>query len=167
MWTRRIAVALALALVAAPARAQHKGSGSGQAPATTAPVTKTVGPSVERAELPARDLPIEPRHGLLGAPGAARDAAGPSRLGPHADRATLPSYGEAAQQGSGGGTTHETWKSGDRIRSWTSADVRAARGQQAPDLEWASAGGGSSNAQAQPQEPYGKRFQKEQRRAKR
>jgi hypothetical protein len=44
---------------------------------------------------------------------------------------------EADQTTSAGGQSYETWKSGDLVRSASSADVRAARRQQAPDMEWA------------------------------
>ena len=38
------------------------------------------------------------------------------------------------------GESYGVWRSGDRVRSASSADVRAARQQQAPDLEWVKAG---------------------------
>ena len=111
---------LAGVLVASRAAAQHMGSGSGKS-AVTAPATKSSGTAAERAELPADKPPIEPRHAILAAPG------------------TAPSYGESAEAGASGEEAHETWRSGDLVRSWTSADVRASRRQQAPDLEWTTA----------------------------
>jgi hypothetical protein len=147
------------------AAAQSRGSGSGRL-SSTAPVTKDAGPPAEAAALPARDLPLEPRHGFFGAPGAAGDQDGPSRLGRHGDRATAPSYGEAARQVAAGGEVSDAWRSGDRVRSLSSADVRAARQQQAPDLEWASAGGTSGAAQRS-QLPYGMKYQEDQQKPKR
>ena len=154
---------LAGILAASQADAQHLGSGSGKS-SVTPPVTKSRGTASERAELPSGDLPIEPRHGMLGAPGAAQDPAGPSRLGGHAERAARPFYGESAEAGASGGETHEAWKSGDLVRSWTSADVRASRQQQAPDLEWASARGTAPGGQPRRSEQDEIR---ERRRAKR
>ncbi len=106
-----------------------------------------------------RELPILPQHGLFGAPGAAQDALGPSRLGPRAESPVRGSYGEAARST---GETYSAWKSGDRVRSASSADVRAARQQQAPDLEWASVGAGPP--QLEPQTPYGVKAQERQQR---
>ncbi|HUK65562.1 MAG TPA: hypothetical protein VLV17_01955 [Anaeromyxobacteraceae bacterium] len=134
----RLALACVVSILAFPssiyAQAESTGAGSGRN-AATPPVTKSAGPPREEAHLPARDLPLEPRHGMLGAPGSAVDGEGPSRLGSHSDRSTAPSYGEGGPAGPG------WWRSGDRARSASSADVRAARREQAPDLEWA--GGGS------------------------
>jgi hypothetical protein len=45
---------------------------------------------------------------------------------------------------------HETWKSGDLVRSWTSADVRASRQQQAPDLEWTTVRDAAQGGQSPP-----------------
>jgi hypothetical protein len=133
MRAAHLALVVTLASLGSPlARADGESTGSGSGkPAETPPVTKSDGPGLERAALPARDLPLEPRHGMLGAPGAAVDEAGPSRLGSHGDRSTAPNYGEAGARGPA------EWQSGDRPRSLTSADVRAARREQAPDLEWA------------------------------
>lgn len=145
------AVAVATAVAAEPAGAQTRGAGSGWS-AATPPVTKSDETPTEASRLPTRDLPIEPRHGVLGAPGAAFDSAGPSRLGRHGTRSVRPYYGEEAQ--ASGGEPYQAWVSGDRVRSWSSADVRAARQQQAPDLEWATASGHvpSVTPQAAPQE---------------
>ncbi len=164
------AVSAALLLLAGPAEAQVKGPGTGTY-AWTSPVTKDAGPPEEKALVRARDEPYEPRHGLFGAPGAAPDAAGPSRLGPLSERAWSPSYGEN-EQGPAAGESYATWKSGARIRSWSSADVRSARQQQAPDLEWVAAGVSAPApdvppAASQPQEPYGKKFQKAQQKPRR
>jgi hypothetical protein len=123
MRKRLFAAALAMAL-AQTALAQGRGSGSG-APSDTPPPTKGSGEPPERAQLPMRESALSPPHGLLGAPGAAPDANGGSRLG----RRDLELPGEAPQ-----------WTSGDRARSASSADVRAARVQAAPDLEWGAAG---------------------------
>ncbi len=132
----RAIVILAAGLAAAPALAQRVGSGSGKS-SVTAPPTKSSGVARERAEMPGDDPLVEPRHGLLGAPGAALDGSGPSRLGAPSDRlsmeADLPS----------------TWRSGDIVRSRNSADVRAARQQQAPDLEWAASTSAGSGGQRQ------------------
>jgi hypothetical protein len=138
-----------------------KGRGTGR-DSTTSPPTRSAGTAAESAGLAAHDLPFSPRRGLMGAPGAAPDEAGPARLGGHGERSWRPSFGESAQPGPGGGEAYEPWKSGDRIRSWTSADVRAARVQQAPDLEWAPSGGKPSGTRGEPQEPYGVRFSLEQ-----
>ncbi len=118
------ALALTLALAATKAGAQERGRGSGES-ADTAPTTKD-SRDTERAERPASDPLVAPRHGLLGAPGAALDSAGASRLGPPSDRIAM-----AAE-------IPDSWRSGDLVRSHSSADVRAARQQQAPDLEWAA-----------------------------
>jgi len=104
------------------------GTGSG-ALSTAPPPTKDAGTAKELAELPSRDHPIEPRHGILGAPGAAPDTFGPARLGAVPERPRWPSYGE---------TVGTDWRSGDQVRSSTSADVRATRRQSAPDLKWAT-----------------------------
>jgi hypothetical protein len=50
----------------------------------------------------------------------------------------LPAGRGGASPGYSVAPAPEAWRSGDRVRSWTSADVRAARQQQAPDLEWAA-----------------------------
>jgi hypothetical protein len=110
--TRR-GIATALALVAA-VRAEGGSRGS-NGTASTAPATKSAGAAAETAELPGRDGPIEPRHGILGAPVESVATAPP------------------------------TWRSGDRVRSRSSADVRQARQQQAPDLEFV----GAADAKAQ------------------
>ncbi len=146
--TMTMAALLAGALAASRADAQHMGAGSGKS-AVTAPATKDSGAD-ERPELPADRPPIEPRHGILGVPGAAQDSAGPSRLGAPADRSARPSYGESAEAGAGSDEAHETWRSGDLVRSWTSADVRASRQQQAPDLEWTTARGAAPGGQSPP-----------------
>ncbi len=125
MYTLWKALALAASLGADAPDAQRIGTGSGKS-SVTAPATKSAGAAAERAEMPASDPLILPRHGLLGAPGAALDASGPSRLGAPSDRIAIV------------GEMPHSWRSGDRVRSTSSADVRAARQQQAPDLEWAS-----------------------------
>jgi len=128
MW-RGFAAAL---VVLAAARVEAAGPGaSGRA--TEAPATKSAGTAAEQAHLPGHDAPAEPRHGMLGAPGSAPDAYGPTRLGYDA-RGTMSATGGAA------GSASSTWQSGDRVRSRTSADVRQARQQQAPDLEFVGAG---------------------------
>lgn len=142
MHTTRLATGLAVLLVATQAAAQARGSGSGFG-AATAPVTKSAGPPIEAPYLSAEDLPVTPRHGMMGAPGAAMDQLGPSRLGPHGERGLVPEYGEAPPEMGGAvdmGESYGVWRSGDRVRSASSADVRAARQQQAPDLEWVKAG---------------------------
>lgn len=130
MTTALAALALLLASGAARGDDLTTGTGTGQN-AATPPATKSDGPSYERAHLPARDLPLSPKHGMLGAPGGGGDAEGPSRLGAHAESPTKPSYGEEVSE-------PDLWRSGDLARSPSSADVRAARKQEAPDLEWAS-----------------------------
>ncbi len=125
MTKRALAIPVTL-LLAVSAHAQERGGGSGRSSATP-PVTKSEGPAEERALQPARQLPIAPRHGLLGAPGAAPDASGSSRLGPGAIDLTIGEYRPAGPL--------ITRPSGDRIRSWSSADVRETRRQQAPDIE--------------------------------
>ena len=121
----RTMVLLVAALAASPAIAQRVGAGSGKSSAAPPP-TKSRGIAPERAGMPGTDPLIEPRHGLPGAPGAALDSAGSSRLGAPSDRIA------------GATEMPSSWNSGDRIRSWTSDDVRAARQQEAPDLEWAA-----------------------------
>lgn len=123
-------VAVGALAVAGSADAQSRGSAGSP---FTSPVTKSAGGAAERANQGERELPIEPRHGVLASPGSAPDAYGPTRLGPDAARPSAPMYGEAAKGDTG--TVSSTWHSGDRIRSYTSADVRSARQQQAPDLE--------------------------------
>jgi hypothetical protein len=142
MW--RVIIAWAVLVAAVPgAQVEARGSGG---KASAAPPTKSAGPRSELAERPPRDMPIEPRHGLLAAPGAAPDALGPSRLEPGAPRAVAPSYGESAPRESRGGT----WQSGDRVRSPNSADVRLARQQEAPDLEFVGEARGGARGQAAP-----------------
>jgi hypothetical protein len=141
---RRVIIACVGLIVAVGAQSAERGS-SGKASA--APPTKSAGPRSERAALPPRDLPIEPRHGLLAAPGAAPDALGPSRLGPSAPRTVAPSYGESAPREPRGGTISSTWHSGDRVRSPSSADVRLARQQEAPDLEFVAEAQGGARGQ--------------------
>lgn len=120
------AALLASLLAATAAAAQQVGEGSGKS-SVTPPPTKDSGSRGEGAEMPISTPAIEPRHGLLGAPGAALDSAGPSRLGPPPDRISIVAE------------MPDSWRSGDRVRSLSSSDVRAARRQQAPDLEWAPA----------------------------
>jgi hypothetical protein len=158
--TTGLAIVATWMLTSGTAAAQGRGAGSGRA-SSTPPTTKDLGPASESATRPSRDLPLEPRHGFFGAPGAAGDQEGPSRLGRHGASPVAPSYGEAARQGAGA-EPQEAWRAGDRVRSPSSADVRAARQQQAPDLEWASAAGGSA-----PQQPYGVKFQEAQQKARR
>lgn len=128
-----ITVGLFVWLAASPAAAQRLGTGTAHASPVTAPPTRN-GASLEAGARPAPDLPLAPRHGMLGAPGAAQDALGPSRLGGHGERSARSSYGESAP---GTGEAYSSWHSGDRVRSSSSTDVRGARQQQAPDLEWA------------------------------
>ncbi len=156
MRTVPLSLVLALGLAATPALAQRRGEGSGRSP-DTAPATKSAGPPEEQALRTPTDLPVLPPHGMLGAPGAAQDALGPSRLGAHADSPTAPSYGESARLGATG-EVYQGWKSGDRVRSLNSGDVRAARQEQAPDLEWANTGG-AAKPQLEPQTPYGVQVQ--------
>ncbi|MFL5261461.1 MAG: hypothetical protein ACJ79L_03510 [Anaeromyxobacteraceae bacterium] len=137
--------AAVVVLAAAQVEAEAVGPGaSGRA--TAAPVTKSAGPALEQAQLPGRDAPAEPRHGILGAPGSAPDAYGPTRLGYDA-RGTPSSMGASAPGASSAGSAASTWHSGDRVRSQTSADVRQARQQQAPDLEFVAAGAKGADAQ--------------------
>ena len=78
-----------------------KGGGSGRA-STTTPPTRSTGTAPESASMAARDLPFSTRPGILGAPGAAPDEAGPARLGGHGERSSRPSWGESAQPMGGG-----------------------------------------------------------------
>ena len=144
--TGRWLAGVAGVLLAGAAAAQARGMGSGRS-SVTQPATKGEGPAAERASM--RPLPpsFDPRPGYLGGMGAARESGGP--LGPRADLA--PPHLEAAQA-----------RPGDALRSWSSNDVRAARGQQAPDLEWAV-----EAAPGQVQEPSRKQLQQERRRSKR
>ena len=105
--------------------AAARGTGSGKS-STTPPVTKSSGVAMERAATPPRPPNFEARPGYLGGLGAAQEIGGP--LGPRGDLARKAYQSEATVQ-----------PAGDVIRSWSSSDVRAARVQQAPDLEWASA----------------------------
>lgn len=129
----RILAGLAVTLLTASAQARGIGA-TGESSVTPARTSDSA--VLERGVRPAHDLPLAPTHGMMGAPGAGQDSLGPSRLGQHGERPTLRSYGEAAP---GTGDSYAAWHSGDRVRSPTSADVRAARQQQAPDLEWADA----------------------------
>jgi hypothetical protein len=124
---RRLVLASVAAALAGMAAARGTGTG---APSVTYSPTRSSGGAAERAQLPLRDSEMLPRHGVLGAPGAAPDALGGSRLG----RRDLDPL-------QGGGEASPTWTAGDRVRSLSSADVRAARVQQAPELEWAGGGG--------------------------
>jgi len=134
-----------VALLAASA-AQARGTGSGKS-SVTPPATKSSGPAAERAAMPSRPPNFDPRPGYLGGMGAAHELGGP--LGPRTDLAPKPSYGEAGQEASSGADSHPTWRSGDAVRSWSANDVRAARVQQAPDLEWASAAPATNHPQEQ------------------
>ena len=125
-------VSLAALVSASPAQAQRRGEGSGRS-STTLPATRN---SSADEMPPATDMPVTPRHGFMGGLGTAPDPLGASRLGAHAEHAVRASYGESAQPGAAGAESYQAWKSGDRVRSHSSADVRAARQQQAPDLEW-------------------------------
>jgi hypothetical protein len=162
----RWAAALATAGWVSLAGAQSRGGGEGLTGGNPPP-TKNAGPEAERASLlQQRDPRFERGLGLLGAAGAATDRRSAWRLEglprPYGT-SVAPSYGEAAQQASGGGQSYEKWKSGDLVRSTSAADVRSARLQQAPDLEW-------TGAQASPDEgneTYGKKFQHEQEKPKR
>lgn len=128
-----LAAVLAVALAAPAAAGAQRGEGSGRS-SVSPPPAKSRGPAEVRPELPARDLPVTPRHGLLGAPGAAMDRQGASRLGPRAPtRPALAGPGPLP-------TLPELAPSGDRIRSASSADVRASRRQVAPDLTFADEG---------------------------
>jgi hypothetical protein len=134
-------LAAALAVVAA-ARADGGSRGS-NGRATAAPATKSAGTAAERPDLPGHDGPIEPKHGLLGAPGSAPDAR----------RETFTSAGEGSP-GESGVTASSKWQSGDRVRSQSSSDVRQARQQQTPDLEFV--GGGAAHAKTQDAQGAGK-----------
>lgn len=161
--TRGVAAAL-LAAWAAAAGAQARGAGLGWTGGGP-PATKSSGPSGERASsLQQRPPQFDRRHGMLGAAGAAPDQQGEQRLGGFRGHASAPSYGEAARQASGGGEyAYDAWRSGDLVRSTSAADVRAARVQQAPDLEWA----GAQATAATGNETYGKQFQHAQERPRR
>ncbi|HTT72076.1 MAG TPA: hypothetical protein VMG32_12710 [Anaeromyxobacteraceae bacterium] len=136
-----LALLALLALASGRARADDLTTGSGTGRnAATPPATKSDGPAYELAHLPAKDLPLTPPHGMLGAPGGGGDAEGPTRLGAHSESPAVPSYGEEVSE-------PDRWRSGDLARSPSSADVRAARQEQAPDLEWAS--GSESPAKGQ------------------
>jgi hypothetical protein len=150
---------VAVAAWAWASAAAARGSGSGE-PAWTPPETKSAGPAAEASHSRSRGTDFERGLGLFGGYGAAKDSLGPWRLGRYGGSSTSPSYGEAAQRGSGGGTTYEAWKSGDLVRSTSAGDVRAARMQQAPDLEWL----GAPN---RGQETYGKQFQHAQEKPRR
>jgi hypothetical protein len=127
---KKLALAIPLALLlAGRAAPQPRGGGRGES-ATALPAVTGAGPREERADLPGRDLPIEPRHGLLGAPGAALDRMGSSRLGPSAPLGRRISYGQLPP----GAPLFDT-PSGDLIRSWSSSDVREARKELAPDVQ--------------------------------
>jgi hypothetical protein len=146
-----MAMAAAMAFAAG---ASAQGSG-GRGQATKAAPTKDSGKAPDRSA-PSHELPAQTQRGLLGAPEAAPDAAGALRLG-----VTTPL---PVKPGGGAGESYQTWQSGDRVRSLSSADVRAARVQQAPDLEWSQAAGqrvAPSQAGTQPQEAFGKRAQKQ------
>ena len=157
----QIVAGVLLLLLASPVAAQRRGTGSPGASSGTPPPTNDGAHSTasESSTGSGHDLPILPRHGMLGAPGSAPDALGPSRLGAHDESSARRSYGEAAP---GTGQAYSPWKSGDRVRSFSSADVRAARQQQAPDLEWADAGPGPT--QPRPQDPPGTKAHQKQRR---
>jgi len=127
---RDVLIACSLAL-ASPAGAQPRGS-SGEA--TSSLPAREEGERLERSVEPARELPADPSHGILGAPGAAPDAFGPDRLGPHARL----------------GVASAPWRSGDRARSPDSADVRAARVQVAPDIEQGTAQGSDASNRSVP-----------------
>ena len=133
------AVLAAVLTVALPgtALAQVRGSGSG-ALSDTLPVTRGSGTAPEQAQLPIRDSQIVPRHGVLGAPGGAPDAHGGS--------------GAALRAGAGAEPGPE-WTAGDRVRSISSAEVRAARVQQAPDLEWGESAAASAGPAVPPPTP--------------
>lgn len=107
-------------------------------PSVTYAPGRSAGGAAEQAQLPLRDSEMVPRHGLLGAPGGAPDALGGSRLG----RRDL----DPLQRAEG----NATWTSGDRVRSLSSADVRSARVQQAPELEWVGGGAPPSPAAGAP-----------------
>lgn len=125
----KVWLAVAAFPLALSAAAETRGRGSGL-PSTTPPATRSQGAKLERDEARPRGQPSSPARGILGAPGAAPDALGPSRLGPYG--APPPPYGAAA---TGSDPVHSSWISGDRARSASSADVRAARRLVAPDLE--------------------------------
>ena len=145
----RALAAILLATLALPAAAARtKGTGSGRSSATPPP-TKDTGHAYERALRPERPPVFDPALGMFGALGAARDALGPSRLGGRGEFSGAPADNAESYAG---------WKSGDRVRSVSANDVRAARVQQAPDLEWAG---------QKPQDadlPYGIRFSRDQQR---
>ena len=120
---RRWLVGVAGVFLASAAAARGVGSGKSS---TTPPATKNGGAAMERDAKPPRPPDFDPRPGYLGGMGAAQERGGP--LGPRGDLAQKPSQAQAAVQ-----------PAGDVIRSWSSSDVRAARVQQAPDLNWAGA----------------------------
>ncbi|HEX7488301.1 MAG TPA: hypothetical protein VF341_05305 [Anaeromyxobacteraceae bacterium] len=132
-------------LLAGAAAAQARGTGSGRS-SVTQPATKGAGPAAERASM--RPLPpsFDPRPGYMGGMGAAQERGGP--LGPRADLAPPLEAARARQ--------------GEALRSWSSNDVRAARVQQAPDLNWVV-----EAAPGQGQEPQRKQLQRELGRSKR
>ncbi len=124
----RIAVALLTAAALTPARglAQTRGSGTTWDSAAPSP-TRNEPPATKASRPPSEGKSFDDRRGLLGAPGAGQDKLGGSRLGVRAEVQPIPPEG--------------SWVAGDRTRSLSSADVRAARAEQAPDLEWVTAQG--------------------------
>lgn len=155
-WKTMAVVGLAAALAFGRAAADERGRGSSGWTADAAPVTKDTR-ALGRANVPIPTPSVDLRRGFFGGTGAAQDANGPSRLGPVTERHAGRSYGEATPPS---GYMEQGWRSGDRVRSASSADVRAARGQQAPDLEWARSEGGQAPPAAE--RPYGYQFQREQ-----
>ncbi|GEJ55391.1 hypothetical protein [Anaeromyxobacter diazotrophicus] len=151
--------ALIVAGWAAAASGEARGAGAGWTGGQP-PATKSAGPEAERAASAQQQPPrFERGLGMLGAAGAAPDRRGELRLGGFG-RLRAPSaaasYGEAAS--AGGGASYQAWKSGDQVRSTSAADVRSARVQQAPELEWAGGQAGASRANL----PYGLKVQQEQ-----
>ena len=136
--TKMAAVVLVTGLMG-HAEAQTKGSGSGKF-SFTPPPTKGEGAVYERTQLRPLDLDAAP-----GRP----------------PRAIAPSYGDDGQPD--WGDSSRTRRSGDTVRSLTSADVRAARQEQAPDLEWGKAVAVAEPSAVQPQEAPGKKMQKTQK----
>lgn len=158
----RWCAAAALAGWAAVAAGQPRGGGVGWTGGPP-PATKSAGPDAERAaSTQARPPDFSLGLGFLGARGAAQDVRGALRLegyGRLRAPAVAPSYGEAAPGAAA--SPYASWSAGDRVRSTSAADVRAARGQQAPDLEWA----GAQAAAGRASQPYGIQFQRAQERA--
>jgi hypothetical protein len=116
-----------------------KGSGSGEI-SSKPPPTKNRGLDFERTQL--RPMDMEAASG-------------------RPERTVAPTYAENGQPA--WGEAYETRTAGDRVRSLGSAEVRAARQEQAPDLEWGKASATTEPSPIQPQETFGKKEQKAQK----